>query len=111
MAQDGAFSKILRDTSLFAALDEAELSSLARRCGTRHYSQGELLFAEGEPCKGLFIVIAGRVRIFKTAVNGREQVLTVEGPGGTVAELPVFDGGTYPASASAMQASEMLFIS
>jgi CRP/FNR family transcriptional regulator len=103
--------QILQATPLFAALDESELNSLAARCGIRSYSQGEILFSEGEPCKGLYIVVAGRVRIFKTSLNGREQVLTVEGPGASVAELPVFDGGSYPASGSAVEKTETLFVS
>jgi CRP/FNR family transcriptional regulator, cyclic AMP receptor protein len=70
-----------------------------------------LLFSEGEPCNGLHIIARGKVRIFKTSVNGREQVLAVNGPGDTVAELPVFDGGSYPASASAAEDAEIAFIS
>jgi len=103
--------EFLKATPLFAALDELELHSLAARCCIQSYSAGQILFSEGEACKGLFIVVSGRVRIFKTSLNGREQVLAIEGPGASVAELPVFDGGTYPASASAMQSSEALFIS
>jgi CRP/FNR family transcriptional regulator, cyclic AMP receptor protein len=70
-----------------------------------------LLFSEGEPCNGLHIIARGKVRIFKTSVNGREQVLAVNGPGDTVAELPVFDGGSYPASAGAAEDAEIAFIS
>lgn len=103
--------QILKATPLFAALDESEISSLAARCGIRPYGPGEILFTEGEPCKGLYIVVSGRVRIFKTALNGREQVLAVEGPGASVAELPVFDGGSYPASGSAAEKTEVLFVS
>jgi CRP-like cAMP-binding protein len=112
MPQEAASPKqILKGTPLFAALDDAELSSLAARCGVCSYGAGEVLFSEGEPCKGLFIVVSGRVRIFKTSLGGREHVLTVEGPGASVAELPVFDGGSYPASASAVEPSELLFVS
>jgi len=103
--------QILKATPLFAALDESEVNSMAERCGSRAFAAGEMLFAEGEPCKGLYIVVSGRVRIFKTAATGREQVLTVEGPGASVAELPVFDGGSYPASGAAMERTEVLFIS
>jgi CRP/FNR family transcriptional regulator len=103
--------QILKATPLFAALDEAELAALAAHCGIRTYQAGEILFNEGEPCKGLFIVVSGRVRIFKMSANGREHVLAVEGPGASVAELPVFDGGSYPASASALEKSEALFVS
>jgi CRP-like cAMP-binding protein len=84
---------------------------LAGRAVRRRYAQGELLFQEGDACKGLHIIAAGRLRIFKSAASGREQVLAVEGPGGSVAELPVFDGGTYPASVSAVEDSQVLFIS
>jgi CRP/FNR family transcriptional regulator len=101
----------LKATPLFAALDDAELNSLAGRSGVRDYQQGQTLFSEGEPCGGLFIVVSGRIRIFKTSINGREHVLSVEGPGASVAELPVFDGGAYPASASALADTTALFIS
>ncbi|HTS57682.1 MAG TPA: Crp/Fnr family transcriptional regulator, partial [Terriglobales bacterium] len=53
---------------------------------------------------------AGRIRIFKLSPSGREQVLAVEGPGSSFAELPVFDGGVYPASASALEDADVLFI-
>ena len=103
--------QILMATPLFGALEESEVNSLAGRCGIRVFPAGEMLFAEGEPCRGLYIVVSGRVRIFKTAVNGREQVLAVEGPGASVAELPVFDGGSYPASGAAVERTEALFVS
>lgn len=103
--------QILKSAPLFAALDDSELSSLAARCGIRPYAAGESLFSEGEPCKGLYIVVSGRIRIFKTSSSGREQVLAIEGPGASVAELPVFDGGPYPASGSALETSELLFVS
>jgi CRP/FNR family cyclic AMP-dependent transcriptional regulator len=112
MLQEFASARqILKSTPLFAALDESEIDSLAARCGMRPYPAGEVLFIEGEPCRGLYIVVTGRVRIFKTSPNGREQVLAMEGPGASVAELPVFDGGNYPASCSAIEKTDMLFIS
>jgi CRP/FNR family transcriptional regulator len=59
----------------------------------------------------MFVVESGALKVFKTSAGGREQVLTIEGAGGTVAELPVFDGGPYPASAAAMSAASLLFVS
>lgn len=85
--------------------------ALASRASTKRFGRGELLFSEGQPCPGLYIVAAGKVRIFKISPSGREQILAVEGPGSTVAELPVFDGGAYPASASAAEETDVLFIS
>jgi CRP/FNR family transcriptional regulator len=54
--------------------------------------------------------MSGRIRIFKSSRGGREQVLAIEGPARSVAELPVFDGGDYPASAVAVEPSETILI-
>jgi CRP/FNR family cyclic AMP-dependent transcriptional regulator len=67
----------------------------------RRFSAGETVFGEGEPCAGLYVVESGHVRILKSSASGREQVLSVDGPGSSIAELPVFDGGNYPASVTA----------
>jgi len=104
-------SAALKRAQLFAGLDEAEMHSLSTRAVRKLYEPEELLFSEGEPCEGFYIVLSGKIRIFKTSANGREQVLAMEGPGSSVAELPVFDGGRYPASVAATEASEMIFIS
>jgi len=57
------------------------------------------------------VVESGRLRIFKGSAGGREHVLSIEGPGASEAELPVFDGGNYPASASAIDDATVLFVS
>jgi|SRR5579859_280236 len=101
----------LRRAPIFADLSEAELQFLAERAVPRNYSKGEFIFTEGDPCTGLLVIESGRLRIFKSSPNGREQVLTVEGPGSSVAELPVFDGGNYPASTSAVEDARIYFIS
>lgn len=101
----------LGKTALLSSLSSAELQTLAARTVRKLFSTGELLFSEGEPCNGLHIVARGKVRIFKTSVNGREQVLAVNVPGESIAELPVFDGGPFPASASAIEDTEIAFIS
>jgi CRP/FNR family transcriptional regulator, cyclic AMP receptor protein len=101
----------LAKTSIFADLDQHELSHLAQRAVTKKYGAGETIFHAGDPCPGLYIVETGAVRIFKTSFSGREQVLGVDAPGSSVAELPVFDGGPYPASASAIPETTLLFIS
>lgn len=102
---------MLKKASLFAALTGPELEFIAARAGLQSYAPGQMLFSEGQPCQGLYVIASGRVRIFKTSPSGREQVLAIEGPGSSIAELPVFDGESYPASAAAVEKSELLFIS
>lgn len=102
---------ILQKTLLFAELDKDELTYLAERASVRRFDAGEVIFSEGDACPGLWVIESGRVRIFKSSPTGREQVLAIEGPGRSVAELPVFDGGKYPASAASVGETSLLFIS
>jgi CRP/FNR family cyclic AMP-dependent transcriptional regulator len=108
---NGRTETILRKTPLFASLTDKEMQALAARATRKRFETDEQLFAEGDPCSGLYLVAAGKVRIFKLSPSGREQILAVEGPGSSFAELPVFDGGNYPAAASALEDTEVLFIS
>jgi CRP/FNR family transcriptional regulator len=101
----------LESTALLSDLSAEELRTLAARTVRKRFNAGELLFSEGEPCHGLHIIAHGKVRIFKSSPNGREQVLAVNQPGESVAELPVFDGGVYPASAVATEETQIAFIS
>jgi CRP/FNR family cyclic AMP-dependent transcriptional regulator len=104
-------SAVLEKTALFSSLTQPELHLLAARTVRKLFSAGELLFSEGEPCSGLHIIVRGRVRIFKTSTSGREQVLAVNVPGESIAEIPIFDGGPYPASAVAVEDADLAFIS
>jgi CRP/FNR family cyclic AMP-dependent transcriptional regulator len=102
---------VLKKVQMFHGLTDNELDYVSRRASVKEYDHNQLVFTEGEPCTGLYVVADGTIRIFKTSPNGREQVLGVEGPGSSVAELPVFDGGSYPASVSSLSKSKLIFIS
>jgi CRP-like cAMP-binding protein len=101
----------LQKTSLFSELDPDELACMAERSVVRRFHPGELIFSEGDACPGLWVIESGKVRIYKSSPGGREQVLAIEGPGRSVAELPVFDEGNYPASAVSIGDTCLLFIS
>ena len=102
--------RTLKGIPLFAELDDASMQQLADRCVVRSVGAGHVLFTTGDECRGLYMIDTGRVRIYRTNPDGREQVLHVEGPGRTVAELPLFDGGPYPASAVTIEASRLTFL-
>jgi CRP/FNR family transcriptional regulator len=100
----------LRRVPFFSVLPAEALKSLASHCIVRRAVKDEMLVAEGDPCEGLFVVQSGAIKLFKMAENGREQVLVIERPGSTVGELPIFDGGNFPASAAALEDSTLLFL-
>ena len=96
--------------ALFASLSEAEIQALAQRAVERQFAPDEMLFWEGEPCTGIFLLTQGSVKIFKTSQGGREMMLALETAPSTVAELPLFDGGPYPASVRAVEPVVTMFI-
>ena len=100
----------LRRTALFKELDDVTLGALAGRSVERRFARDEVLFIAGEEARGLFVIVEGSVRAFRESVEGREQVIHVERAGATVAEVPVFDDGTFPSTVAAEEETSALFI-
>jgi CRP-like cAMP-binding protein len=101
---------LLRNVPMFTDISEPVLERLAARCVPRAVGEGFIIFVAGERCAGLYVILEGRVRIYRTSPEGREQTLAVEGPGRAVAELPLVDGGPYPASAITTTPARLLFL-
>ena len=93
---------LLSRIRLFAAFSEEELRAAASLVRHRSYAPGECLFIEGEPCESVFLLTAGSVKIFNSSASGREILLAQQKAPASIAEIPVFDGGPYPASATAV---------
>ena len=103
-------TEILSGIPLFSGLGDLEAQALAQRAVEKRYAPDEMLFWEGEPCAGIFLLAEGSVKIFKTSASGREMMLSLEAAPCTVAELPLFDGGPYPASVRAVSPLVAYFI-
>jgi CRP-like cAMP-binding protein len=101
----------LAGSHLFTGSPPEALESLARLAEFRVLGKGEMLFLAGEPARGLFIIVSGSIRAFRVNAGGREQTIHVERAGATLAEVPVFDDGNYPATAVAEEPTAILFLS
>jgi CRP/FNR family transcriptional regulator len=95
---------------IFSGLAPAELAALAAMVAVRELPKGGALFEEGDEAKGFFLVAAGKLKVFKAAPDGREQTLHFVFPGETFAEVALFAGKAYPASAQALEPSTVAFI-
>jgi CRP-like cAMP-binding protein len=93
---------LLRQISFARALPDAALTALARIAQPLRQTAGTLVQLEGEPAEEMYVVTAGRVRIYRVAANGREQVMNVIGAGGHFNTVPMFDGGPCPANVEAI---------
>ena len=101
----------LRTKPYFAVLSDADLELIAERISAHDFRKGEQIFAEGEPCRGLYIVYKGQARVYKLSAEGREQVLRNFNAGQSFNEVAVFDGGPNPAHADATTPSTLWIIS
>lgn len=90
---------ILRHVPLFNDLSEAELALVGERVTIQTYDAGAIVFSEGGVCRGLLIVRDGSVKLLKSAASGRQQLIGIERAGNSLSEVPLFDHGSYPATA------------
>lgn len=93
---------LLRRVPYFTNVPGDVLRAVAAVAVARRFDRGQVIFLEGEPCAGLFVVGEGEVKIYKLSPQGREQILATLTPGGTFNEVAVLDGGPNPASAAAI---------
>lgn len=101
--------KALAGVPLFKGMNQGQLQKLAVIVGDRTYGRGETIFAEGDEGIGFYVVISGKVKIFKLSPEGKEQILHIFGLGEPFAEAAVFVGARFPAHALALEASRIFF--
>ncbi len=110
MSNNTAKIAAFKQTELFESLDDEVLESLAAHAVIKKLQRNEILFLIGDDAAGLFVVAEGSVRAFRTGQDGREQTIHVEGAGATIAEVPVFDDGTYPSTVAAEEPTTVYFL-
>jgi CRP-like cAMP-binding protein len=98
----------LAQVPLFAGLDAAELSTLARHAFVRRLARGQILFTEGEPSEHMYLVRSGRLRVYVASPRGEELVLAVVGPGESLGELSVLDRQPRSATVDALEPAELI---
>jgi CRP/FNR family transcriptional regulator len=102
----------LRRLKPFAELEDEALDRLAGLSRIVHVERKATLYAEGDPYRGMFVVLEGLVVVHRSSEDGRMLILDVCRPGDSFAEVPLFEEGDagHPASARATRASELLFL-
>jgi CRP-like cAMP-binding protein len=94
---------------LFQGLDRKHYDQLAMIATDQVFQKGESIFDEGDEGTGFYVVISGRVKIFKLSPEGKEQTLHIFGPGEPFGEVAVFTGRRFPASAEALEETRAFF--
>ncbi|SYZ71835.1 Transcriptional regulator, Crp/Fnr family [Candidatus Zixiibacteriota bacterium] len=101
---------LLKSCFLCSGLDNDELRAVHNIISIKRLSRGESLFLEGDPASGFYILLAGRVRVYKSSPDGKEFTIHQIAPGQLFAEAAVFRGNKFPASCDALENSTVAFL-
>lgn len=96
---------------LFRGLTEKQLDLMAEVFPRKRYDPSQIIFSEGEPAAGFYILLSGRLKIYKLSLEGKEQILHIIEPGEPFAEVALFSETKFPAYAEAIEKSEVMFLS
>ena len=99
---------IISAIPLFNGLPDDQLSAIRQIAVEKQYNKGQTIFSEGDETKGLFVVVDGRVKIYKVSSEGKEQILHIIEVGQSFGEVTVFTGQQMPANAQTLTKTHLL---
>ena len=94
---------LLRSNEYFDTMPDSLLDGITNHMQLRAYERGEVLFWEGDPCDGLYIVQDGSAKIYRISPQGRQYIVRILQEGDTFGEVPAFDGGANPVNVEALE--------
>ena len=103
--------EVVRRAPLFTALDEAAAISLRASMDSVKIAKGSILFKEGDDGEHLYVIIDGKLKLGTSSGDGRENLLSILGPGEMFGELSLFDPGPRTSTATAVTDAKLLSLS
>jgi CRP/FNR family transcriptional regulator len=100
----------MRSCKFFETLDDETLMLIRPTAKRVAQPRNTVIFHEGEPCRGMYIVESGAIKLYKESPDAREHVLHIAYPGDSIGEAALFLGKGYPASAAAVQDSSLILL-
>ena len=99
--------EVLRRAPLFATLDDEAFAALTDDVTEVDLFRGATLFYEGDPGDQLYFVVSGKIKLGRTASDGRENLVAIMGPGEIFGEMALFDPGPRSTSATAVSETRL----
>lgn len=99
----------ITEIPLFKGLPERQIVEISKIALNRPFNRGQIVFSEGDEANGFYILVSGRIKIFKLSSEGKEQILHIFESGEPFGEAAVFAGETFPAYAETLEESEVIF--
>jgi CRP-like cAMP-binding protein len=104
-----ASGRLLPSISFFEGLSGSQQAKMLAMGVSRRVAKGQTIFLDGDKATGFYVVLTGKVKIYKLAPEGKEQILHVFGAGEPFGEVPTFANAVFPAHAEAIEKTQLLF--
>ena len=105
---EAVHNDVVRQAPLFSTLSSEDAAALRTSMTTTHLDRGEVLFREGEQGDRVYVLTGGKIKLGRTSIDGRENLVAIIGPGEMFGELSLFDPGPRSATASAVAHSDLI---
>lgn len=103
-----ADDQVFRKAPLFTALDDETAQSLRASMDPVRIAKGSILFSEGDVGEHLYVILEGKLKLGTSSGDGRENLLSILGPGEMFGELSLFDPGPRTSTATAVTDCRLL---
>lgn len=103
--------EVVRKAPLFTALDDAAALSLRTSMDSVKINKGGILFKEGDSGEHVYVIVEGKLKLGTSSGDGRENLLSILGPGEMFGELSLFDPGPRTSTATAVTDAKLLSLS
>ncbi|MDR3609227.1 MAG: Crp/Fnr family transcriptional regulator [Ignavibacteriaceae bacterium] len=101
----------LKDIPLFSELDIKDIRKISEFSLIKKYDKNEVIFSEGDNYTGFYIVLKGKVKVYKLSRAGKESVIHIIQVLEPFAEVPLFEGYPYyPVYAQTLEECILFFI-
>ena len=107
---DTGILELLRTTPVFKRLSPPDRERVAARTSARRFPRGDTIFSEGDPAEQFYVVVSGRVKVYKMTPAGKDVILEIFGAGDPLGAVAVYEGWPFPASAQALEDTLCLII-
>lgn len=105
-----AIKKVLSEFSLFKELNDMELTKITDIAIARDWKKQSHVFLQGDPLENVYFIYDGRIKIYKSDINGKEQIVAIAKKGEMFPHVGFFRKGDYPAYAEVLEPSTLIAV-
>lgn len=102
--------KVLADFTLFRELNDFEITKISDIAIAREWKKQSHVFLQGDPLENVYFIYDGKIKIYKSDINGKEQIVAIAKKGEMFPHVGFFRKGDYPAYAEVLEPSTLIAV-